>query len=123
MKIFIESIQFFGLFWLFFIVPYYTFYCIVRLLFRKRLNWCMYDLATLYLPIIIWTLMFIIINNKTLSNGAIEPFILGIAAIILIIVRLIIGKKNKESLISLILLIILCIISIIISLIISPLPL
>lgn len=108
----------FGTFGLVYIVPYSLYCFILMMIFRKRIVWCVFDLATLFVPFLIWTLLF---NHKTPTNGVIEPFILSMCAIILISIRFVIGKKIRKQIISFILLSILCLITIVVSLSIPPL--
>ena len=107
-RLFFESL-------VFFIAPYYLFFIVMRITFKKDIIWCIFDYANLYLPIIIWCPIFMINNlNKTPANAVIEPYIIAVIAILLLMIRIIIGKKINKYRISISTLFFLCLISLII---------
>jgi len=118
-----EIISFFGESLIFFIVPYYLFFIVMRITFNEDVDWCIFDYADLYLPVIIWLPICILNqNNKSPINIMAEPYIIAIIAIILLIIRIICGKKINKYKISIILLSLLCLCSILIGLIFPYIP-
>ncbi len=90
---------------------------------KRRVQWTWIDYSSPIFPAMLWIIL-IYINDfgKSLTNAAVEEFLLGCSVIAAPVIRLIIGKNINQKLLAIILLIILCFIAVGLWVFMPPLP-
>jgi hypothetical protein len=98
------------LFWSLHLIPIVLFAVPAWYLGRNRVKWNVFDFATIFVPYAAWfTLMVIEERGKGLGNYSMESLVLGFAAAFASAMRLQLGRRKNEQLLSIFLLIGLCI--------------
>jgi hypothetical protein len=75
---------------------------------RRRVQWCRWDFAVTLMPYIVWmAAMFINARDKSLSN-LVEAFYLGCATSLVPIIRVLVGQRLNQKVLSVGLLVMAC---------------
>ena len=85
-------------FWLLFLIPAAPVAAACWFFGRARVTWFKWEYALLIAPYLVWILLVAIEDTgKSLSNAVGEPFFLGCSVALACLVRVVVGKREKEK--------------------------